>query len=71
MAKRIGLAEVLCGFDRFCTSDQVLQGAYGSVSPIVHQGEADITVFLRIMEDPTGYLWMELVTQSYQALINN
>lgn len=50
---------MLSGFDRFCSANQLLQPRPGQVSRIVNGGEVDITVFLRIMEDPTGELWTE------------
>lgn len=57
-ARRINSGEVLCGFDRFCSLREVQQRTTGNAAPVLCGGEADITVFLRIMYDPHDTLWL-------------
>ncbi|PVG00725.1 hypothetical protein CPB86DRAFT_700498 [Serendipita vermifera] len=58
MAKRVGLNEVLCGYDAFCSRNRVTERDFGSTAAVVQSGEVDVTVFLRVMHDPDGELWM-------------
>jgi hypothetical protein len=70
MAKRVGLGEVLCGYDAFCTRDRVLNQDFGNTAAIVQGGEVDVTVFLRIMDDPSGELWMRWVMPVNRRLLD-
>lgn len=57
MAKRMESGELLCGFTRFCSEDQIVDSPYAGGQPILSRGDVDITVVLRIMYDLRGNLW--------------
>ncbi|KAG8757037.1 hypothetical protein FRC14_002425 [Serendipita sp. 396] len=58
-AKRMGGGDLLCGFERFCSEDQIIESPYGGDSePILEDNEVDVTVYLRVMKDPHKVLWL-------------
>lgn len=50
--------EASYGFNDFCDV-QRLRGKSGRkpTGPLLHEGKVNITVYVRVLKDPTGYLW--------------
>ncbi|KAG2020400.1 ubiquitin carboxyl-terminal hydrolase 5 [Coprinopsis cinerea AmutBmut pab1-1] len=49
------------GFTRFSELRKLFQPVEGQPRPTIENGSADITVFVRVLEDPTGVLWHNFV----------
>ncbi|KIJ59976.1 hypothetical protein HYDPIDRAFT_32705 [Hydnomerulius pinastri MD-312] len=44
------------GFTKFCQQDDLLKPRQGHSGPIVEE-EVEVIAYVRVMEDPTGFLW--------------
>lgn len=49
------------GFTRFTELRKIYQVQEGQSRPILEGDQAEITVFVRVLEDPTGVLWHNFV----------
>ena len=45
------------GFTRFSELRKLFNVQEGHMRPIIEDESADITVYVRVLEDPTGVLW--------------
>lgn len=49
------------GFTRFSELRKLFNVQEGNLHPTIEDEKADITVFVRVLEDPTGVLWHNFV----------
>jgi ubiquitin carboxyl-terminal hydrolase 7 len=49
------------GFTRFSELRKLFNVQEGHSRPIIEDDSADITVYVRVLEDPTGVLWHDFV----------
>jgi len=49
------------GFTRFSELRKLFTVQEGCMRPTIEEESADITVFVRVLEDPTGVLWHNFV----------
>jgi ubiquitin carboxyl-terminal hydrolase 7 len=49
------------GFTRFGDLRKLLNIQAGHSRPTIENGVAEVTVFVRVLEDPTGVLWHNFV----------
>lgn len=49
------------GFTRFSELRKLLTVQEGNARPTIEDESADITVYVRVLEDPTGVLWHNFV----------
>ena len=49
------------GFTRFSELKKLLTVQEGNARPTIEDESADITVYVRVLEDPTGVLWHNFV----------
>lgn len=55
---RFNAAEKDWGFTRFCSLKTLFEAAAGDPDlPLLENGEARITAYVRVVKDPTGVLW--------------
>ncbi|KAI6021205.1 ICP0-binding domain of ubiquitin-specific protease 7-domain-containing protein [Pisolithus marmoratus] len=54
---RFDASQSVWGFSPF--SSTLFDTAKGHSRPIIEEGSADVTVYVRVLEDPTGFLWSE------------
>ena len=47
------------GFTRFKTLRSLTYLRDGQSRPTIEDGQADVSVFVRVMKDPTGKLWLD------------
>lgn len=49
------------GFTRFSELRKLYNIADGHTRPTIEDGQAEVTVYVRVLEDPTGVLWHNFV----------
>lgn len=49
------------GFTRFSELRKLFHTQEGYSRPTIEENSADITVYIRVLEDPTGVLWHNFV----------
>src|SRR5258706_15005937 len=57
------------GFTRFLDLKKIYQPQEGHTRPLVEDDSTEITVFVRVLKDPTGVLWHNFVQQGCFPLI--
>jgi len=64
----MGPGEVEWGFPRFSQVNDLRTPRFDFHAAILQGGQLDITVMLRVMDDPAGNLWRRCVRNPYHAL---
>ena len=59
------------GFTRFAELRKLFNVQKGAVRPTVEKESADITVYVRVLEDPTGVLWHNFVKYVDHLKVND
>ncbi len=49
------------GFTRFRELQKLFSIQEGNTRPTIEEESADVTVYVRVLEDPTGVLWHNLI----------
>ncbi len=57
----MGPGEVEWGFPRFCQLNDLRTPRFDFRASILQGGQMDVTVMLRVMDDPAGNLWRRYV----------
>jgi hypothetical protein len=63
----MGPGEVEWGFPRFCQLNDLRTPRFDFRAAILQGGQLDITVMLRVMDDPAGNLWRRYVRKPCYA----
>ena len=58
------------GFTRFSELRKLFSIQEGNARPTIEEESADITVYVRVLEDPTGVLWHNFVKYALYAMLN-
>jgi ubiquitin carboxyl-terminal hydrolase 7 len=59
------------GFTRFSELRKLFSIQEGNARPTIEEESADITVYVRVLEDPTGVLWHNFVKCIPYAILNS
>jgi hypothetical protein len=59
------------GFTRFSELRKLFSIQEGNVRPTIEEESADITVYVRVLEDPTGVLWHNFVKCILYVILNS
>ena len=59
------------GFTRFSELRKLFSIQEGNARPTIEEESADITVYVRVLEDPTGVLWHNFVKCILYVILNS
>lgn len=57
------------GFAKFSVLEKLLNAQEGRSRPTIENGEIEITVYVRVMEDPSGVLWHTLKSERRELFV--